>query len=474
LSVVLANSSAQSFRANNAGAVAVTVALFAVALTLAAGIAIDMGRVYFARATAQESVDQAVIAAAAVAYSEAGSLSPNEAKMKEVVKAYLASNSGVSSDLVGLAEPSVSYQTEPEDMVTVSVAGRIETTFLRIANIDEVNFTVSSTAKRPETDMASLDLETRDGPLELALVVDQSLPMAGNFGGTPKFEALRGAVTGLAERVMADSEAKVGVVPFGTWLSVERGHWREPWLNFSNLSVSESGSCEESGGAGCEPGVSESSFNGCFMTRPSLPDTIARPTDPAYPAKPGSCSQIPILDLTGAADSGGTGLDMIRGRIAQLVPADDDDTGGTYMPGGLEFGWHMLAAGQPLDRATTADQARRLGVRKNLVLVSGGENNVFPAPDGRWRSYLPGAAASQSDDPAEDSDLSTENLCSRIKDAGITIHVVALGVDDRQTIDILQECASSNASFYVANSPAALERAFAQIGDRLTRSRLTN
>jgi Flp pilus assembly protein TadG len=149
LSKALAIPSAQAFRSSNEGAVAVTVALFGLALTLAAGIGIDVTRAYFAKSTAQESVDQAVVAAAAVAYSGISSLAPNEAKMKEVVTAYLGSDTGVSSRLVGLAEPRVSYQAEPEDMVTVSVAVRIETTFLRIANIDAINFTVSSTAKRP-------------------------------------------------------------------------------------------------------------------------------------------------------------------------------------------------------------------------------------------------------------------------------------------------------------------------------------
>jgi Flp pilus assembly protein TadG len=465
---------ARSFRADASGAVAVTVALFGVVLTLAAGIGIDVGRVYFARAQAQQSVDQAVIAAAAVAYSDAGSLSPNETRMKEVVRAYLASNSGVNSALVGLAEPSVRYQTVPQDMVTVSVSGRIETTFLRIANINEINFNVSSTAKRPETDLAGLDLDTRDGPLELALVVDHSVSMTDDLGGTPKAELLIDAAAGLVERVMADSETKVGIVPYGTWLSVERSFWQQPWLSLSGLSVPENDDCGETDAAGCENQATEASFNGCFMTRPSRPDTIARPTDPAYPAKAGACPQVPILDLTGAADAGGIGLDLVRNRIAQLVPADDGAGSDTYIPGGLEFGWHMLAAGQPLDRATTVEQARADGVRKNLVLVAGGENSVFPSPDGRWRAFQPGGAASESDNPAEDSDLSTKNLCSRIKDAGITIHVVALGVDGSGTLAMLQECASGRAFFYAVNSPAALDRAMAQISDRLTRARLTN
>ncbi|MFM8745740.1 MAG: hypothetical protein ACKOED_03625 [Aestuariivirga sp.] len=466
--------SARSFRADASGAVAVTVALFGVGLALAAGVAIDVARVYFARVTAQESVDQAVIAAAAVAYSNAGSLLPNEPKMKEVVRAYLASNSGVNSALVGLAEPSVSYEAEPEDKVTVSVNGRIETTFLRIANIDEINFTVSSTAKRPETDIASLDLDTRDGPLELALVIDRSSPMTDSLGGRPKSEVLAEAATGLVERVMAGSPAKVGVVPYGTWLAVERGLWQQTWLNLTGLSVPESGACPENGAAGCGLPVTESSFDGCFMTRPSRPDTIARPTDPAYPAKAGSCPQVPILDLTGEADSGGTGLEVVKSRIAQLATGDDGYADGTYIPGGLEFGWHMLSAGQPLDRASTAEQARTQGVRKHLVLVAGGENTVFPKAAGLWSAFRPGGADPQSNNPAEDPDRSARNLCSRIKDAGITIHVVALGVDGRSAINMMQECASSSAFFYVANSPAALDRALAQIGFRLTRSRLTN
>jgi hypothetical protein len=209
------------------------------------------------------------------------------------------------------------------------------------------------------------------------------------------------------------------------------------------------------------------------MTRPALPDSIENPTSSPYPAKPGPCLQTPILELTSAADSGGGGFDIVRNRIAQLVPVDDDEARGTYIPGGLEFGWHMLDAGQPLDRATTPEQARVLGTRKVLVLVAGGENSVFPDAGGRWLSYLR-ASATGDESPAANADLTTMNLCSRIKDAGITIYVVSMGIDDRQTRDMLQECASRSSNFYLADSPAALDRAFSQIGGRLARPGLTN
>jgi hypothetical protein len=109
-----------------------------------------------------------------------------------------------------------------------------------------------------------------------------------------------------------------------------------------------------------------------------------------------------------------------------------------------------------------------------MVLVSGGPNNVYPLADGGWGRYRSGASAVEETDPAQDADLSTKNLCSRIKDAGIRLYVVSLAVGDSRTDKMLQSCASGPSYFYQADSELALQRAFGQIGNRLAAPRLVN
>ena len=490
-----------NFWKNRRGAVAVTVALAAVTLFVAAGVAVDMARAYRAQHALQYNVDQAAIAAAAVAYSENPGADPDINKMEQVAAKYFAANNALSEDLVVVIEPpQFSYSDDDDDLV-VSVPATVETTFLKIADINEIKFTVSSKVARPEW-----------GPLELALVLDRTWSMSEMLNGVPKYQTLQTAATDLVSSLMQNPNASIGVVPFATWLRVTSNYWDQDWLyvppdyydpgtkvcsypNRSGCTTQGPTPCEVDGvptmcpGGGqicsywgpCGPMVSTPkknySFDGCFASRFGYLDTIANPTNPQYVGRPpyeqmyyGACAQSYILDLTKGTDSGGTGLKTVKDRISQLVPVNNVTASDTYIPGGLEFGWHMLTPQQPLDKAVSKQQAESDRLTKAIVLMTDGINNTAPGPNAVWYQNQWKYQFDSSGKlyyPGEYADKMTANLCEKIKNDGIVIFTVAFSVNNDATQQMLKTCASKPEYFYPADTSAALLDAFQRIGSSL-------
>ena len=423
------NLGGRSFRADHRGAVATTVAVFTAVLMIGAGVSIDMARAYRAKLVLQQSVDQAATAAAAVAYSEDGSNTPDTARMQEVARAYLAS-SGIDGRLAAMSEPVVEY-LPPLNQVSVSVNVQLATTFLRFADIQKISFDVSSTARRPNK-----------SSVELVMVLDGTASMREKLDGVAKYKSVRTFATELVDRVMGE-DGKIGLVPYSSGINIGRDFDPKPWLESVALD--------------------QNRFNGCIGSRRSMQDTIESPTNPKYPALNGlpgeQCTMSRLLDLTGPSDAGGAGMDRVRGQLAELVPNSGSDA--TFIPGGLVWAWNMLDSDEPLTRAASAAQARADGTRKVMVLLSDGVNSVVPDASGY---------AAQS--PATETDELTARLCKNIKMTGIEIFVIGLGITDPATRDLLRDCASNPRQFFDAGGTAALNDAFTGIGDRLAQPQL--
>jgi hypothetical protein len=411
--------------------------------------------------------------------------------MKQVAANYFSANNMLSPNLVLVVEPpQFSYDRGNNDLI-VSVPARLETTFLKIVDINEIRFTVSSKVARPQW-----------GPLELALVLDRTWSMNERLDGTPKYQTLQTAATKLVESVMDNPNASVGVVPFATYLRVAGNnpvtnlpYVDEAWLKKPNLRptptsvcnyrwksncTTPSYACEKDGVAStcqgpetctsygpidCSSTMMTLYYNGCFMSRTASLTSIANPTNPKYYGLHGSCQQTPILDLTNKADFGGSGRSLVKSRIAEMVPVNDDLVQDTYIGGGLEFGWHMLEPGQPLEKTTSAAQASRLGLKKVIVLMTDGANTVVPSGDGYWDFDIPNDYRNPK--PTERANTATQTLCTNIKNAGIEIFTVAFSVNSPQTEQLLRDCASAPSYFFSARSSSDLLRAFERIGASL-------
>jgi Flp pilus assembly protein TadG len=483
-------STMRAFLKDRAGAVAVTVALAAVTLFVAAGVAIDMARAYRAKHALQYNVDQAAIAAAAVAYSEGAIADPDSEKMKSVAANFFSANNALSADLVAVTEPpQFSYSAENDDLI-ISVPARVPTTFLKIVDIDEIRFTVSSTVGRPQW-----------GPLELALVLDHTWSMSAALDNGTRFTALQTAANTLVDSLMLNPNASVGVVPFATFLKVDSSLWNQTWLDRPPDTVVPAYqscskkclswqwyppySCQKDGVPSTCPGYWNCAswgqrtcvnypgftwtFDGCFTSRKSKIDTIDSPTNPKYPGKKveaARCKQATILDLTKNAKD-------VKAKISELAPINDVTVMDTYVPAGIEFGWHMLRAGEPLDKATGKSQAASLGLTKAMVVMTDGISNAWPG-ESHERSYAVYSDAQSLAVMRPRIDNVTQTLCANAKNDGIIVFTVALSLTDQTAIDLLRQCASKPEYAYTANSSGALLDAFKRIGAQLQPLKITN
>jgi hypothetical protein len=442
------NFSVYSLWAERSGAVAATVAVFAAVLAVSAAVAVDMARAYQTRLVLQQSVDQAALAAAAVAFKADVGGPPDQSRMVEVVEAYLASEARLGSGEVEIGEPQVDLMASPQNEVTVSVTAQMATTFLRFADIYRINFAVSAKAKRPEpTD------------IELVLVLDGTEAMAQSLNGIEKGETVAASAMALARHVLARKGNKVGIVPYGSWINVGttgeglKSLQSQSWLELTDAAPN---SC----GPKADPLCSRAhSFNGCVGARRDLQDTIESPTNPRYPGLVGQagdqCPAPRLTDLTGAPGSVLAGLGYMQSGSS--ATKHGSRAPGSFMPGGLVWGWNMLDPDIPLTRAASPGE----GAAKVLVLVSGGPNTVRPEGSG---------FVAQS--PAEDADRLTESLCTNIKKAGISIYTVAFGIEDSNTNSILKACASNPQQYFSADSNEALGEAMTRISINIGELRL--
>lgn len=178
--------------------------------------------------------------------------------------------------------------------------------------------------------------------------------------------------------------------------------------------------------------------------------------------------------------------------------------GGTNQAEGLAWGWRVLSPEAPFTQGRPYNDPSN-PVRKVIVLMSDGQNtNVGSDPVlasdysaynhlGLWRDYAAGNVLTQLLEgilrgilPAQyRRNISTSRnyvtyvnsrqrqLCRNIKAAGIEIYTVIFRETDRDTVDLMRECATTPQHFYRADNAQQLSAAFDAIGSGIGSLRLT-
>ncbi|PPD29663.1 MAG: hypothetical protein CTY20_05640 [Hyphomicrobium sp.] len=149
---------------------------------------------------------------------------------------------------------------------------------------------------------------------------------------------------------------------------------------------------------------------------------------------------------------------------------------GTNVAEGLAWGWRVLSPEPPF-----TEGAQYGKIRKVLVLMTDGVNNIDPTPDGAIHSdysaygYLfAGIVPTPTFDGfKQHADNRMELVCNNAKNAGITIYTVAFGIVDGPTLAKLEACASKPPYAYAPGTETELIEAFNAIGASLTELRLT-
>ncbi len=444
-----------SFLRNKRGNTAILFALSLVPLIGAAGGAMDMMRMYSFKTKVQAAADAAALAGASA-------VGKTEEERRQLVLDAFQSNLHVPG--VRLKEtPAVNISA---DKVTVDAMLEARTTFLRFAGLNSLDIGVHSVARR------------KVGNLELVLVLDNTKSMAGS-----KLTTLKTAASDLVDNIYNYAEGgniKTAIVPYSIYVNVGKDKRGEFWLdapedediyhpasgqcwNYKKTNcrmeicwrwsdgLSMSYSCERCDWVKdtprpCNGWTQSIRWHGCVGSRPYPLNTL----DESYstskvPGKANVLCQRPITPLT-------TDKNVLANEISRLSA----DVNGTYIPGGLAWGWRVLSHVEPFTEGANPAVNK---ISKAMVLMTDGKNTCDP-------NYSNGKHSCGSGKGSV-ADTLTAELCTNIKAAGIHIYTVAFAVNDNATRDMLKSCASNAASYFDASDNAALLAAFQDISRAL-------
>ena len=405
-----------AFLRNRAGNATLIVALSAVPLFGAAGIAIDTYRHMQAQAHLQAALDAGALAGAST-------INATNEGIEQVIREFASAN-GIDEVIDPEKDLVVTFRSS--GAIHVRAEGAVNTTLGNVLGISSLRIWA-------ETEV----MAGRTGA-EVALVVDTTGSM--NSGG--KIEALRNAARDFVNIISETNDntggdtINVSIVPYAQYVNVGTQYKGAAWMDPVN----------ESGG---------NVWRGCVGSR-EYPNNI---TDNSYgdgvpPIMNINCAQ-PVEPLT--SDKA-----KLIGRIAGLT-----GNGMTYIPAGLVWGWRSLSAIPPFDQGVGPTEADTKGIRKYVVLMTDGDNTV---------RKLPGSPHHTSSGPgniSQTADNLTLELCDRIKAEAITIFSIAFQVSSGSTRNMLRKCATNSQNYYDADDPAQLSAAFNAIGAKVAAVRLS-
>ena len=462
------------FAHNRRGASAVVFALCFLPMILMVGFAIDFGLHLTYKKKVQHALDMAGLAAARHLNQDMGA---DLDTIKTMVRGHFQSTLA-DADYINLNEVDV---TRSGMRINLEVDGTMPTSFMHLGGVPTMSLFTESEAVYGVPSKA-----------EIALVLDTSHSMTKTDGGSEsRLDALRSAVGDMVLELIdpdASVEIKMAIVPFSnhvnvgvdqdgaSWLAVPADltqtetncHIKHSWYVDNCESVTKScGSdnvestcatwdCGELEATAddweCTVSTREWEWHGCVQPRTDAFHLqagyySAEQIPGILSLDPRRCAT-PIQPMTDVADDLDTAIDGLAARSE------------TYIPTGLIWGLRMLTETAPFPAENSISEYMSQGGIKSIVLMSDGENTLFPDATGE--------VLDDEDNPAI-ANANTNAICETIKQAGVEIYVVAYNIDDAATSAILEDCASSESRFYPATSTDELKQVFVAITQQLGR-----
>ncbi|MEM9739860.1 MAG: pilus assembly protein TadG-related protein [Pseudomonadota bacterium] len=460
---------------NSTGNIALMSGLVAVPFMAMFALAVDANAINTANAKLQGSCDAAIIAVASDVSNDRILESEADQAFQDVLNANLLP---LRRMIVWNSDTQTVGST-----VTGSISGRYETllgAFVARRHV-EFNFeclaTMSSSAS------------------ELVLVLDTSRSMTGS-----RMDALRQSANSMIANVITDGNntSRMGIVPFTHHVNVGESNRNASWMSVAdNYTIDdircsssrsqyeaagctrESSTCTRDGqttscskwvcptGATVEQTCEDRSryydFHGCVNSRPQAyrfnhEDYVNHPVQGQLATGGGNCANREIVDLT-------SDVTTLTTTISQL-----NNSGDTYMAPGLVWGLRVLSPGEPFNSAADFATFSANNGRKAIVLMSDGENTRSPGRSNQNQDIDRGHW--QRNDP-DFADANTMTACDAIKAAGIELFTIAFDVQDADTEQLLEDCATSaDEHYYLAANSVQLAQAFDDIGGAFREVRL--
>jgi Flp pilus assembly protein TadG len=446
------------FLKHSGGNTAMMMALAAIPLCLAVGVAVDYSRATNAKSAIQAATDAAALAAVK-------NLNLSKSDIEEIVAQYLAAN-GIDKAVAHLNEVTVEHDKKT-GTVSVRVVGSLDTSLMQLAGIQGMDIGGYS------------EVQAGGNALEVALVLDNTFSMSASG----RMAALKTASHAMLDELFTNSgsgtDIKVSIVPFSDYVNVGMSNRNASWISVPSdysetlpaylwtksncrqvpvdgVASVTTESCDWTRGPQTGTYIKAYTWEGCVGSRGDLLDTKIDQLSITYP---------------GLLDNSQEGWDnVVCGREVTPLTANkstlsaDIDAmqplGETYIPVGLLWGWNMIDSNVPFAEAKTSAEMENVRGSKVIILMTDGDNTLKPQYP--WHLDNPedpswGTVANQK----------TAELCKNIKNAGISIYTVSLNVTAASSLDMLNDCASSPAMAFNADDNAALVSAFKDIAGQL-------
>ena len=488
-------------------------AMFAVALVPLMGMV--GGAVDYTRASGQQARLQNALDVATLAATRSVTANSTEAQITQLVMKHLAGN--------------IDFASQVSVTVTLNVAARsvqsratyaYQPYLLPVVGISTIPIGAASSSQLGRAF------------LEVALVLDNSGSMAGS-----RITTLRTASADLARKVLdmayMAGDTKVAVVPFASMVNVGATNSDASWIDSQGQSpIHNENFATPAKRLQLYSQMHGVSWGGCVEARPSPHDVTDTPPTSGNAATlfvPSFAPDEPDEGVwsgfynsyisDGTCQSGlGTGALARQQRVCKyngatpdqslangtrrgpnqlcdsnpIIPLTHSQTtlatalagmpayGGTNLHEAVMWGWRTLSPDPPFTegRAYTDTQNRKI-----MVMMTDGANDAIGLPTMNGSFYSAygfsaagrlGTTSSNKADIVAKMNEKTLTACANAKAAGIQIYTVAFYVTDANARSILQQCASTPAMALVADSDQALTNAFDEIGNHISRLRLTN
>ena len=412
---------AKRFARDERGVLPVVVAISMIPLISMIGLGTDAARGFLVKSHLATAVDAAALAAAKLAGSD---------DVRAEAIRFIEANFSNNKLAAHLGSIDVNYD-EATDVVTVTAAAALDTSFLRMLHIDQIDVGARAVAKRESQLM------------ELAMVLDVTGSMSGS-----KLTTLKTSAKDLIDIIYAGDpqgeKVNVALVPFSARVNVGT-HYRN-WLSTSPSS----------------------SWRGCMETRDgsygldaTLPSRAEfDPTEPiTYTRWVYTWSGWQQREYTENIPCPTMVTPLSNDQTSLRYKIDALEAGGTTRTDiGLAWGWRAVSGdwqGQWQGAPALPSPDNDAEVLKAIVLMTDGQN-----------------VPRYSDLTTAQADERLADICENVKAAGITLFTITFQAPT--SLDSLYErCASSSSHFFRSPDRDSLQLAFRTIGNQLASLRLT-
>lgn len=466
------------FAAAQEGSVAIILALVILPIVTLAGAAVDLRRVSAAKTQLQAVADTAALAGVD-ALRQGGN--PVTAATNYVQGSYAGQN----------VQPTSSTMQRDATTVTVRLWMKVPMTIMKLARFNEISIMADATAT----------YGAGASKAEIVLALDATQSMARDR----RLDTAKIAAINLIDKVMLrpdgspDPNVRVGLVPFAKYVNIGTQYNSEPWLlgpewlatsltheriayrcvdativteqiqktcyrdddepydcSFSYTHVDQ---CRKYGDE-------ERYLNrwfGCVGSEPPRVDgSNSDESDIFNQQNPARAFVVEFNDAVIQYDKrcpeALVRLTANRQRLKDVIETLKPE-GETYIAPGLLWAWRLLSP-----RSAFADGSALEGVKKSIVLLTDGANTHSPYVSHDYQVH-------------HSTDVSFANqkllkICANAKAAGVKIYTIAFMLKDEVIKKRLKQCASTEANFYDAPSTDEMQRAFGDIGVKMTAMRL--